>query len=487
MKMHRRNWIRGVSGAMGVALMQPFVAQLARAQQVTPHRFIFVVEGNCFEPVTLLSDAARTLLNDRSRAQPLLTRALSANDRWWVTGGLDYAHDAVIDVDTAGVQNTALAAVEEQNLLAQSRVLYGMSSQIIGGGHFAAHGCLSSARSINGVPGGITIDAWLAANTALATDMPVPVLRVGVSDDLAALDFNLCAEARGRPAPMFTSAPAAFDALFSSVATPQSQVRFEQQLAQLQFAQRDVERAAMQWRGSAQEKQKLLTYQASLEALVSRHNLLSNRRTSLERVVPTAPPPHPSSNVEGFEDPIARFRSQLRLVSAAMMGGLTQIAVVGCGTTNGLKFNYPGAPVDRHNLHHGSSDPAYLRIIHDVTKQQVAAIVGMAKELEAVAEGNGTMLDNTLIVFISDNGEQHHSEARDFPTLLLGGGAMLNAASSGKTLFYPGLRSGNHRQVSNLWNTIGTLGLNDPARRLVDFGAEGRRRVATGPLDELIS
>jgi len=106
----------------------------------------------------------------------------------------------------------------------------------------------------------------------------------------------------------------------------------------------------------------------------------------------------------------------------------------------------------------------------------------LARNLKAVSEGEGTMLDNTAIVFMSDNGEQHHSTASEWPMLLLGGSAM-GLQTGGRTLFYPGLGQGSHRQVSNFFNTLGHAA----GASLNDFGSEGPTRVAEGPLSELMS
>ena len=44
----------------------------------------------------------------------------------------------------------------------------------------------------------------------------------------------------------------------------------------------------------------------------------------------------------------------------------------------------------------------------------------MAEKLNAIPEGNGTMLDNTLIVYVSDNSDKHHSSATEWPMVVLG-------------------------------------------------------------------
>ena len=64
------------------------------------------------------------------------------------------------------------------------------------------------------------------------------------------------------------------------------------------------------------------------------------------------------------------------------------------------------------------------------------------------------MLANTAIVYMSDNGEQHHSTVRDWPILVMGGRNMrLNL--NGRTGIYPGIEVRDasngpaNRQVSN--------------------------------------
>jgi hypothetical protein len=48
------------------------------------------------------------------------------------------------------------------------------------------------------------------------------------------------------------------------------------------------------------------------------------------------------------------------------------------------------------------------------------AIAALAAKLKAVPEGDGTMLDNTMIVYTSDNAARHHSFGVDWPMFVLG-------------------------------------------------------------------
>ena len=121
-----------------------------------------------------------------------------------------------------------------------------------------------------------------------------------------------------------------------------------------------------------------------------------------------------------------------------------------------------------------------------MTKLQLDALATAAHTLMSTPDpaGPGSMLDNTVIVFIGDNGEQHHSTAFQFPVVLIGG-KNLGLNTGGRTIVYPGVGTGgkNHRQVSNLWNTLGHVA----GEQLDTFGNEGPHRVAPGPLAELMS
>ena len=57
----------------------------------------------------------------------------------------------------------------------------------------------------------------------------------------------------------------------------------------------------------------------------------------------------------------------------------------------------------------------------EVEKSHFKHIAKMAKTLEGIPEGNGNMLDNTLIVYMSCSGGAHHDGQKDWPFVLVGG------------------------------------------------------------------
>lgn len=471
----RRALLRGLAAGAGGLALVPIMSRLTGAQHMPTSRFVFIVEGNCFEPVTMLADNARSAI-DGSASSPVGT------NRWWPDL---YNHSSALQIASTQFNTApALGALQGSPIAMQSAVLFGMSSKIAGGGHSAEHGVLSSSRTLSGSPGGITIDAYLGALSQVRQNTPYDVVRLGVNADTSKrLDFGTCAFDRARPAPLILQPTAAFNVLFGSVSSASATVAFARRGRLFDFASADVNASLATFSGNSAERAKLESYLASLQVLTQRQQRILALDATLRAVRPQTPDMNP---LYAHNDVLDRFSAQLELALAALKGDLTNVVVIGSGTGGDFDMTYPTTAtptITRHNLHHGSAtNPAYLATIHEVTRRQVNAIVAMATNLASTPDpiAGGMMLDHTVIVYIGDNGEQHHSTASEFPVLVIGGTGM-GIRTGGRTIVYPGLSSPNHRQVSNLWNTLGHA-----AGDMLDtFGAEARARIAPGPLSEL--
>ena len=70
----------------------------------------------------------------------------------------------------------------------------------------------------------------------------------------------------------------------------------------------------------------------------------------------------------------------------------------------------------------------------------------MVGRLEKIPEGNGTMMDNTVIVYMSDASDTHHSTAYEWPFVVLGNlKGKMNLG--GRYISYPGYGKVGHRTV----------------------------------------
>ncbi|MEM1028718.1 MAG: DUF1552 domain-containing protein [Myxococcota bacterium] len=412
----------------------------------------------------MLAPSARLAL-DQTLASPI------ENKRWWFE---DYKHGSVLDIPSADLgQARALGALADEGLVDRSRVILGLSSKISGGGHSNFHGALSCAKSVAGLPSAASIDAVVAGQ--VGNETPFRAVRLGVTDGSAAggVDFGTMALGPGVPAGALVRPELAYDVLFGVVG---SAGEFAHRTNILEGAQSSVRRFLDEF-PSGPERAKAEAYLTSLETLAARQQVLEAKRNDLASVAPSVPTPVEENDLELFDQ-------QIDIGLAALLGGLTNVLVVTMGTGYRFNMTYPSTQVRRHSIHHGSASSADLRAqIHDVTAHQIASVARLAGRLRQTPDvGGGTMLDHTAVLYLPETGEQHHSTASEFPSLLIGGES-LGLTPGGRTLAYPGLGASGHRQLSNLMNTLGYLA----GLELDEFGNETITRMAKGPLNELLA
>ena len=112
-------------------------------------------------------------------------------------------------------------------------------------------------------------------------------------------------------------------------------------------------------------------------------------------------------------------------------------------------------------------------------------IAKMAKRLEDTPEGDGNMLDNTVIVYMSDAPDTHHSTGYEWPLVIVGNlkGKM---KLGGNYVNYPGYRKPGHRTVGSLYTTfLNSVGQNQQIFGRIDPELD-LKAMQTGPLSELM-
>ncbi len=473
MKLSRRKMLQW----SGASLFAPLMLR-ARADTLAPPRVVLVVEGNSFYPSTVMSEATRTALG-----KP----AWTAGETFF-SSALSQSAPRVIENSQLGTASalTPLAALQHK-----AAVVLGLSSVVTGGGHSTGRGALSCSRGGTGA----SIDTVLGAR--LKGESPFDVVRVGAETGDARLSYATCTLGPGRPAPIMLSPEDVYQRLFSLISMGSANPAVARNGRLLDFARAETQAALATFPGSSTERAKLEGYLQAVEAMEARNARLTTMR---DRVLPHVPAP-PAAQTDLF----ARLTAHFDLVGAALLGGLTNVAVIVSGPGGGLENRYTSVfneliasgetpawsteelGMNRHTLQHAVGVQRNRVAINAVTRKHVELIAGLAARLDAVPEGDGTVLDHTVIVFMSDNGEAHHSAALEWPVLLVGGGA-LGLRTDGRTVVYPGHGRGGplgagHRQVSNLFNTLGHA-TGDSS--LNAFGYESNRRVAEGPLSELL-
>ncbi len=109
----------------------------------------------------------------------------------------------------------------------------------------------------------------------------------------------------------------------------------------------------------------------------------------------------------------------LDLGISALKSGITSVLTIGSGrgeifgAWSGLGITEQG-----HNLGHMEQpdNPIWIKI----RQYNCRMLVKLMEQLESVPEGSGTMMDNTLIVYTSNNADKQHTAGATWPVMLLG-------------------------------------------------------------------
>ena len=471
-----------------------------------PTRFVFVIQGNGIEPVNLLSTQARAAL---------ASKKIDLGIRRVFSGAYAFSAPYQVPKDQLSTAR-ALGPLRQDGLERQSAVVFGLSNLIaMIDSHSSYYGALACARG-HGSPTGQSIDAALAAIPRVRGETPFDAFRAGIHHDATAQTRSgLCAFAAGKPAPLVVEPKAAYNLLFSSVAGGETRRQFEKKRRLLDFAKKSASNSLKVFAGSSIERRKLEDYIASIEDLQARNAGLLDPKFNgrLASVKPAGPEDATPSTSPSFDtvEPLERLQLHFDMATSALLGGLTNVAVLGSGFGGGYGIEYASIQVEGLELEHQGLHPIahmayeeesgglttknpYAEYLRLLTQNHVSLITKMANTLAKTPDVDGsTMLDNTLFVFMSDNGDNHHSSGKDWPILLIGGKNM-GFQTDGRTIFYPSHTQPEFRQVSNLFNTLGyaaggqdePLGSGTTRRRFDYFGAEpDTKRQAPGPLSEI--
>lgn len=468
----RRRFLQTLGLGVGAGLLTPVLSRVwADDAAPTPRRVVIVMTGNGIEGHNLLSPAARQARQDNPNAKSVLQ-----------VGAADLAQAPALAALAAGPNGV--------DLTQHAAVLYGLSSKITGGSHTTEFKALAASRERRQ-----TIDAWLAGK--LHGEQPFSALRLGVTSSAQEkLQYNICLNNPMQDLPIIVNPLDGHTTIFGAIAAGKGKRAFEVEADLLDFAHKDVTRSLNAFSGGSRERQKLEQYVLALEELRMQQQRLVNASDSLKNLAQQQEINPDSGESLTGPDPLGRLEGQFKLATAALIGDLTNVVVL----TNAVGHAFsqtkytslrsifardPGFTGEvpwRHGVcHEAGGNSIYQEVLDRVIARQVEMIAQLARALDAVPEAGGTMLDHTAIVFMSDNGSSHHSDAQLWPMLLVGGKG-LGLKTDGTTSIYPAFGQENNRRVSNLFNTLGYAA----GHPLDDFGGEPDRAQRGGPLSELL-
>jgi hypothetical protein len=363
----------------------------------------------------------------------------------------------------------------------RTTIVQGLSGRVCGGGHsndFGALGCYAAKGGVgnSGMPQAETIDGALARKLGGV----FPHVGLGISDRPEHTTiYNISADGKSAPLPTQCQPHLAYGQLFGSVADGTARKEFEAEANLLDFLKDDLK--TLQSRVGGAEKEKLQQHVAAYEAMRNRQGKITAMADTLKANAPKVTDKY-KSEVE-----TDRLDAQFELAAASLIGGLTNVVTISSGAGNpyfSVKFTGLGINFGKHGIGHGG-------MFDGMTAEQMGVkirryhfdlIARTMKQLEAVKEGDGTMLDNTLVVYLSDAAESHHSRCWEWPMVLIGhlGGRL----KAGRYVEYPYYGKKGHKTIGNLYATL--LHAADDKREF--FGVKDPNLAdLDGPLAELLA
>lgn len=309
------------------------------------------------------------------------------------------------------------------------------------------------------------------------------------------ITYNVTSAARGKALPTILSPKMAHSRYFAAGATGDARKDFDVDTNLLDFMADDVKKMQAQLNGI--EREKLDRYLEAFESMSGRQSKLADMSKQIAEAAPKLGPKADYYG-EGKTEPTGvfdRLEAQFDIAAGAIIAGLTNVVTVSAGagpdrigldcmaSEVGKGSGYIGS----HGIGHGGSAAGLTSsechaLIRRKCMEKLAKFIAT---LESIPEGEGSMMDNTLVVYLSDSAEGHHPGCNEWPFILVGDlGGRLKLGN--RFIRYPWYGNKGHRTIASLYlallHAVGehrdTFGIDDLALADLD---------QSGPLEEILT
>lgn len=459
---NRRTFLKGLSLGSGGVVLSPMLSTLAAtSREQIPQRFVFVVKSSGIIPDRLEPESLKPELVDKNK---------------FVNASLA---DHKLPAELA-----PLEAFKDQTAIIQ-----GLSGKMCKGGHSSWYGAMGVYKTGGEHNSGVVLRA--TADAEIAKLFPSPFNHVGLAlrgkvmgkETEGTLYPGITAVGQGRELPFQASPDIAYEQLFGSAIanSPVAKKRQGLQAHLLDFMVDDIKKLEKTLPG--QEREKMGHYLNAFEELQVRREKLSGMGDQIRAAAPEFTDRFTSKSPE------TRQAAHLDLTAAALISGITNVVTM---RLDNISTNYAGLGLSDKNVHgigHGEDcngkSPEQARDIIRLHHMQLLA--DLAAKLKAVPEGDGTMLDNTTIIYLSDSGNGHHGNLNEWPYIIVGGsGGRLKIA--GRYIQYPNYGAEGHKTIGNWWTTL-LNAFGNPIDHYgnLDLNLKKNGIAQTGALSELIA
>ena len=142
-------------------------------------------------------------------------------------------------------------------------------------------------------------------------------------------------------------------------------------------------------------------------------------------------PEYPEDKKEFFE--MVRMMNDMSRLAFQTDSTRVITLFLGSVRTPGVKFEDGRSLGGYHNLSHHGKDEAKLAQLEEIEVGQMELFGDLLRDLQEVEEVNGSLLDNTMVLYGCHMGDANIHNNKDLPVILAGGGFQ-----HGQHLAFPG-------------------------------------------------
>jgi hypothetical protein len=261
--------------------------------------------------------------------------------------------------------------------------------------------------------------------------------------------------ARGPQQPnyAFGSPKGALQELFKSVSTREDErVRYQLERKVLEFVARNEGDRVGGVAGY--ERMKVKSYADAVDEIQGRLEKVDLMQEVLRRHVPKLAEKYLKDDMTTID----RQAGHTEVLLAALISGLTNVVAF---TVDELGHHYTGIPgletekVNMHDVGHGKTigGVAAEEIRARTERYHMQLVDTIVTRLKGVPEGNGTMFDNTMLLYFPDSGETHHSHGIEFPFVVLSG-RNVRLDLGRRYIRLPAYGEAGHKTLGNWYTTL---------------------------------
>jgi hypothetical protein len=312
---------------------------------------------------------------------------------------------------------------------------------------------------------GISVDQRIA--DVIGHETPYRSLEFSVWSGDGESNYNrMCLRGPDQPVPPMNTAEKAYERLFASglgSTTPSAKIQNERERRVLAAVAGDL--ATLQKKLGSADRQKLAQHAQAVSELEAR--LLKRPAAALDACKAVSL----ESELDGFRK---QGRLQLDMLVMALACDMTRVASLQWSNSVGqvtYRWAEPGISRGHHDISHdGDSNEVSVSQLTNINRWYASEFAYLLQQLDAIPEGDGTMLDNTVVFWCNELAKGNSHDLNNSHFVVAGGAGYFRM---GRCLKFDHTTGPKHNNL--LLSLVHSMGIEDTSF--------GNPEWCTGPLE----